>query len=272
MKGTDTVTKLKKMNISRVALCFNPADQDAQIVLVKSESGEPEKTPEEVIESEKATLSKTQETFNNFALPGMIFKTNRRLSGEQLKQAQERIFGQYEIMKSSGTPMILDDGMELVSVIEKSPVLANTNNSAIVPEDDDGGKVEVQECIKALVKQCNDSKVVPKSIKKNVAEVAKYHGVEGPNVDDDGSAGAFAEITAELRAVVDILKGLAISAAKPSMVAPAAPEAPKPAAAKPAPAKKSVNDERLGGLEKQFEKTRFLLLQALGRDPTPPGD
>ena len=46
MKGTDTVTKLKKMNVSRVALCFNPADQDAQIVLVKSEDGEPEKNPE----------------------------------------------------------------------------------------------------------------------------------------------------------------------------------------------------------------------------------
>ena len=217
MKGTDTVTKLKKMNVSRVALCFNPADQDADIVLVKSEDGEPEKTPE----------VKTEEV---------------------------------------ETP------------IEKSPVLANTDNTAMAPEGDDGGKDAVQNCIKSLVKQCNDSKVVPKSIKKNVAEVAKYHGVEGPNTDDDGSAEAFAEITAQLRAVVDILKGLAVSAAKPAMVAPAAPESPaaKPAAAKPAskpmPAKKSVDDDRLLSLEKQFDKTRFLLLQALGRDPTPPGE
>ena len=215
MKGTDTVTKLKKMNISRVALCFNPADQDAQIVLVKSEDGEPEKAPEEKPE-------------------------------------------------------------EVVAPIEKSPILANTDNTTNAPLDDDGGKDAVQNCIKSLVKQCNDSKVVPKSIKKNVAEVAKYHGVEGPNTDDDGSAEAFSEITAQLRAVVDILKGLAVSAAKPAMVAPAAPEAPaaKPAAAKPkpAPAKKSVNDERLLSLEKQFDKTRFLLLQALGRDPTPPGE
>ena len=276
MKGTDVVTKLKKMDISRVALCFNPADQDAQIVLVKSEDGEPEKTPDEAVEAEKAALIKTQETLNNFALPGLIFKTNKRLSDVQLKQLQEKLATQYELFKSDGTPMILDDGLEIVSGIEKSPVLANTDNTAMAPAADDGGKYAVQNCIKSLVKQCNDSKVVPKSIKKNVAEVAKYHGVEGPNTDDDGSAEAFAEITAQLRAVVDILKGLAVSAAKPAMVAPAAPEAPaaKPAAAKPkpAPAKKSVDDERLLSLEKQFDKTRFLLLQALGRDPTPPGE
>jgi len=223
MKGTDTITKLKKMNFSRIALCMNPADQDAQFVLVKTEDGEPEKTPEDVVE------------------------------------------------KKDG-----DESGEVLAPVEKSPSLANTDNTAMTTEEDGGGKAEVQECIKSLVKQCNDSKVVPKSIKKKVAEVAKYHGVEGPNVDDDGSAGAFAEITAELRAVVDILKGLAVSAAKPSMVAPAAPESPaaKPAAAKPkpAPAKKSIDDERLLSLEKQFDKTRFLLLQALGRDPTPPGE
>lgn len=223
MKGTDTVTKLKKMDVSRIALCFNPADQDADIVLVKSETGEPE-------QAEDAVAKEPEET---------------------------------------------------PAPVEKSPVLANTDNTSQVTNDDDGGKDAVQECIKSLVKQCNDSKVVPKAIKKTVAAVAKYHGVEGPNVDDDGSAGAFAEITAELRAVVDILKGLAVSAAKPSMVAPASPEPPaagkppvaaKPAAAKPAPAKKSIDDDRLDSLEKQFEKTRFLLLQALGKDPTPPSD
>ncbi len=236
MKGTGIVTKLKKMNISRVALCRNPADQDASFVLVKSEDEGPEVTP----------VEKTE-------LPGEV-------SAE-------------EAVKSGAvTPNEIRLHLDIPGIVQKSPVLANTDNAQQATNDDDGGKDAVQECIKSLVKQCNDSKVVPKSIKKNVAEVAKYHGVEGPNVDDDGSAGAFAEITAELRAVVDILKGLAVSAAKPSMVAPEPAAPAKPAAAKPAPAKKSIDDERVAALEKQFEKTKFLLLQAMGRDPTPPGE
>lgn len=298
MKDTNIVTKLTKLDISRIALCKSPADQDGNFVIVKSEDvdateglevepavDEVEKTDEvePVIEKEAETemIERLRENFNNLTQPGMIFKTNKRLSSAQLEQVTKQLQEQIRLAKETGSPVILHDGMdvafpgETTAEIEKSPVLANTQSdlgtaSHTETTNDDGGKEAIQACIKELVESCNATKIVPRKMKKQVASIAKYHGVEGPADDDGAESGAFAEVTSELKTVVDILKGFAVSMAK--FTVPASQSPAPAAAAKPAPAKKSTDedDERIARLEKGFEKARFALLQAMGKDPTPP--
>ncbi len=269
MKDTNIVTKLTKMNVSRIALCKTPADQDGLFVLVKSESGasETDKTEAEdkpaddsVEESvESAADSNSEEVANSAGETDVAVDLGKEFS-ETIANA---------IAKA------IDEAVK--SAIEKSPQMAYLGSDVNVgsngvgspnQETDDGGKKAIQNCINVLVKKCNESKTISKDIKMKVADIAKYHGVEGPSTDDDGSASAFAEITAELKTVVDILKAFAVSMPKLTQP-PAAPEAP---AAKPTPTKKSEDDPRILALEKGFEKVRFLLLQKLGRDPTPPSE
>lgn len=248
MKDTNIVTKLSKLDISRIALCKSPADQDGNFVIVKSEDvndGDAETPAEPVADG----VEKTDE---GLEVEPSIEKETEVEIGENLKAL---------IVKT------IEDCVR--ATIEKSPVISNTQNAlgGTVTEpipDDDGGKEAIQNCIKELVESCNATKIVPKKMKKQVADIAKFHGVEGPADDDGDEAGAFAEVTAELKTVVDILKGFAVSMAK--FTAPAS-QAPAPAAS---PTKKSTeDDERIARLEKGFEKARFALLQAMGKDPTP---
>lgn len=245
MKDTNIVTKLTKLDISRIALCKSPADQDGNFVIVKSEEsndGDDAAADDPVVDE----IEKTDDATAGAA------SVKIEMTDEVFAMIQKAI----------------DDGIK--AAIEKSPVLADTQSvlgaiSADPAADDDGGKEAIQNCIKELVKDCNKTKIVPKNMKKQVANIAKYHGVEGPVEDDGIEAAAFAEVTTELKTVVEILKAFAVSMAK----MPSQQAAPAPAA----PTKKSTaeDDERIARLEKGFEKARFALLQAMGKDPTPPG-
>ena len=126
----------------------------------------------------------------------------------------------------------------------------------------------MQACLKDLISECNDNKMVPKKVRKKIGEIAKYCGMEGPDEAADGED-VFANVTAELKAVVDILKGLAVSMAKPTTPEPAAPAA-KEAPAKPStPAKKELTPEeiRQAKLRKELDEVKFELLKAMGKDP-----
>lgn len=233
MRGTDIVTKLSNLDVSRIALCKSPADQDAVFVVVKSEDEVP------VIEKEESTVAAPEDTAAPVEEP----------AGESAPATQDEPVATPEVAKEETAP------------VEKSPVPSEsrTEEFSAAPADDG-----MKDCIKGLVDKCNESKVVPKGVLKMIGEVAKYHGVEGPDMDGED---AFAEVVAQLRAVVDIMKGLAVTMAKP---APAAPEPPAAPAAKPkpTPAKKSIDTVR----KEALEEVRFQLLKALGKDPCPPGE
>lgn len=234
MRGTDVVTKLSNLDVSRIALCKNPADQDAVFVVVKSEDEVP------VIEKEESTVAAPEDT----AAP------IEESAVESAPATQDEPVATPEVAKEETAP------------VEKSPVPSEsrTEEFSAVPADDG-----MKDCIKGLVDKCNESKVVPKGVLKMIGEVAKYHGVEGPDMDGED---AFAEVVAQLRAVVDIMKGLAVTMAKPAPAAPEAPAAPPAAKPKPAPTKKSIDTVR----KEALEEVRFQLLKALGKDPCPPGE
>lgn len=252
MKDTNVVTKLSKMDISRIALCRNPADQDGNFVIVKSEDGAPE-----VTEAVDETVEKQSE--ETPSEPEVV-----------VEKETETVAGEAPVISPEVAEFIqkaIADGIRVA--MEKSPVLAG---QPMVEDVEDGSveRVAIQACVKELVDECNAFKILPKAVRKRVAHIAKYHGVEGPSDEDGEDGSAFSEVTAELRTVVDILKGLTIALANKPEPSPAAaaPAAPAPAA-KPAPAKKSISDERAEMLEKSFEKAKFVLLQAMGKDPTP---
>ena len=241
------MTKLEKMQISRIALCKNPADQDARFVVVKSEDETP--VEPEKVDAEEALLADAEKE-----APADAPVTEPAIS----KEIQEYI------------NKAIEDGIK--AAIEKSPVPSANSSLAFGDQPEPDGKPEIQGCIKELVSQCNESRVVPKAIKKGIASVAKYHGVDGPSLEDDGEASAFSEISAELRAVVDILKGLTISMAR--QPAPA-PESPSPSpSAKPVATKKSNDEIKADTLaasrRSQLDSLRFELMKAMGKDPCPP--
>jgi hypothetical protein len=60
--------------------------------------------------------------------------------------------------------------------------------------------------MKTLVKACNESKTTPKDIKAQIAKVAKFHGIEGPDIVDDGTSGKFEEAIASINAVAGVLQ------------------------------------------------------------------
>ncbi len=271
MRGTGIVTKLSKLDVSRIALCKSPADQDAVFVVVKSEDAPIEETavPEEApVPAEAPVVEETpaeapaepqvsqegepevakEESEIKMDIEGgsVLFKTSKRLSEEEIQE----VIKQIRNIHCESAP------------VEKSPVLSESRTeefSATTADD------SMKDCIKGLVDKCNESRAVPKGVLKMIGEVAKYHGVEGPDMEGED---AFVEVTAQLRAVVDILKGLAITIAKPAPSAP--PEAASAPAAKPkpAPAKKSIETVR----KEALEEVRFQLLKALGKDPCPPGE
>lgn len=310
MRGTGIVTKLSNLDVSRIALCKSPADQDAVFVVVKSEDDAPVATEESTaaapveeapaapvadetatpVADETATPEATQDetiatpaeepevakeeiesvitvpsvSVGNVSMAGMVFKTSRRLSESQLKAVTADIHKQYEDFQKTGRPIVLQDGFDVVyAPVEKSPVISEsrTEEFSAAPADDG-----MKDCIKGLVDKCNESRAVPKSVLKMIGDVAKYHGVEGPDMEGED---AFVEVTAQLRAVVDILKGLAVVMAKPApAAAPPEPAAAPAAKPKPTPAKKSIDTVR----KEALEEVRFQLLKALGKDPCPPGE
>lgn len=239
MRGTDVVTKLSKLEVSRIALCKSPADQDAVFVVVKSEDD-----PVVAVEPEAP-------------------KVDVELAGDP---APEKPIADEPPKQEATEPEVAKE--EVVSEVAKEPVPSESRTAEFAPTSTDDG---MKDCIKGLVDKCNESRAVPKNILKMIGEVAKYHGVEGPDMEGED---AFAEVTAQLRTVVDILKGLAITMAKPAPAAPEAPEKPAspPAKPKPAPAKKSLDELRAEKHKAELAKVRFELLKALGKDPCPPGE
>ena len=159
MSDKKPVTKLSKMSFSRIAICANPADQDAMHVLVKSEDIPVETDAPATLDA--AAISK----MINEAVAEAISKVNAPIVTSMAGDV-------------SGT---------------QSP-------------DDDGGKAAIQECMKTLVKACNESKTTPKDIKAQIAKVAKFHGIEGPDIVDDGTSGKFEEAIASINAVAGVLQ------------------------------------------------------------------
>jgi len=235
MRGTDIVTKLSNLDVSRIALCKSPADQDAVFVVVKSEDEVPVETKEETPVAAPVEEVPTAPVAEEVPAPAAT-------QDEPVATTEEP-----EVAKEESAP------------VEKSPVPSEsrTEEFSAAPADDG-----MKDCIKGLVDKCNESRAVPKNVLKMIGEVAKYHGIEGPDMEGED---AFVEVTAQLRAVVDILKGLAVVMAKPAPAAPEPPAAPPAAKPKPAPAKKSLDTVR----KEALEEVRFQLLKALGKDPYP---
>lgn len=238
MRGTGIVTKLSKLDVSRIALCKSPADQDAVFVVVKSEDEVPAETKEET----------------PVAAP-----VDEPPAAPAAEEVQTPAATQDEPVATPEEPEVVK---EETAPVEKSPVPSEsrTEEFSAVPADDG-----MKDCIKGLVDKCNESRSVPKNVLKMIGEVAKYHGVEGPDMDGED---AFVEVVAQLRAVVDIMKGLAVTMAKPATQPDSPPAAAPAAKPKPSPAKKSIDTVR----KEALEEVRFQLLKALGKDPCPPGE
>ena len=252
MRGTNIVTKLSKLDISRIALCKNPADQDAVFVVVKSED-EPAATANAPVADEIAPVVETEKTETTEVVE---------------PKAEEVASPAIEISKEMKEfiEKAIADGIR--AAVEKTPIPAGQRTEEFPSSDNVEGKEEMQACLKDLISECNDNKMVPKKVRKKIGEIAKYCGMEGPDEAADGED-VFANVTAELKAVVDILKGLAVSMAKPTTPEPAAPAA-KEAPAKPStPAKKELTPEeiRQAKLRKELDEVKFELLKAMGKDP-----
>ena len=250
MRGTNIVTKLSKLDISRIALCKNPADQDAVFVVVKSEDESPADAP---VAEEAVPVIETEKTETTESIEPKI----EEVASPAIELAKE--------MKDFIEKAIADG---IRAAVEKAPIPAGQRMEEFPSSDNVEGKDEMQACLKALISECNDNKMVPKKVRKKIGEIAKYCGMEGPDEAADGED-VFANVTAELKAVVDILKGLAVSMAKPTTPEPAAPAA-KEAPAKPSTsAKKELTPEeiRQAKLRKELDEVKFELLKAMGKDP-----
>jgi len=263
MRGTNIVTKLSQLDISRIALCKNPADQDAVFVVVKSE-GEPATAAYasgntvpagDGVATDAAPSVDTEKT----EAPEVVEPESPAAETPAIELSKEM----REFIEKA-----IADGIR--AAVEKTPIPAGQRTEEFPSSDNVEGKDEMQACLKDLISECNDNKMVPKKVRKKIGQIAKYCGMEGPDEAADGED-VFANVTAELKAVVDILKGLAVSMAKPTTPEPAAPAA-KEAPAKPSTsAKKELTPEeiRQAKLRKELDEVRFELLKAMGKDPYP---
>lgn len=70
---------------------------------------------EQTINLEEAMYSRLNHKMSNYARPGMVFATKKRLNEIQLKQHIEAIMNQHRLAEHEGRPMVLHDEMELVA-------------------------------------------------------------------------------------------------------------------------------------------------------------
>lgn len=75
---------------------------------------------ENTAELEKEMFKRLRYTFNNYARPGLIFGTKKRLSDKQLEQQWGAIHSQHRLAEQSGNPMLVHDEMELLAGADRT--------------------------------------------------------------------------------------------------------------------------------------------------------
>lgn len=70
---------------------------------------------ENTIELENEMFKRLRHTFNNYARPGLVFGTERRLQPHQLTQQVAEILSQHRVAEHTGKPMIVHDNMKLLA-------------------------------------------------------------------------------------------------------------------------------------------------------------
>lgn len=75
---------------------------------------------ENTAELEKEMFKRLRYTFNNYARPGLIFGTKKRLNDKQLEQQWTAIHSQHRLAEQSGNPMMVHDEMELLAGADRT--------------------------------------------------------------------------------------------------------------------------------------------------------
>lgn len=228
-------TKLTKITWDRVSLCRNPADQDAKIVLVKSVDEEVPAAPE----PEAAPVETPAED------APVVSTELQKAIDDAVLAALSKMTNHPEIMAQAG---------------------------ASVPDDrpaDDGGKGAIQDCMRSLVKACNESRTTPKAVKTEVARIAKFHGIEGPELTDDGSSEKFAEAIAAMAAVTSTLQSVVAQVATANAASKPQPQQ-KSEDAVEAPAAPEISQDLLAAIQSNTQETRNfinMLRRDMGKAP-----
>lgn len=126
----------------------------------------------------------------------------------------------------------------VVAPVEKSPQSPNSMTS-LAPTVDDG-RDKVVEAVKALVKSATDW---PMDVRWNVAQIAKYHGVEAPDMKAAEAPPAGLDTAIQrLEQISGLLQQIVVAqASQPAVVTPA--PAAKPAGSGAKPVKKDGEDD-----------------------------
>lgn len=72
---------------------------------------------ENTIELENDMYARLRHNLSNFANPGLVFKTKKRLHPHMLAQLVNEIVAQHKLAEHTGRPMVVHDDMELISGI-----------------------------------------------------------------------------------------------------------------------------------------------------------
>lgn len=242
--------KVTKMQVMRIALCRKPAVPEAEFVLVKSAD------PDEQLCDHSSSSEGGDQTCRDTP-NGDVTKSNEDVN--VLVESTVELTVDQKIEKAVETA--------IQAVLSKMPTSAN-NGSPPWKFVEAEGAAEVQEAVKILVKTCNESTIVPRGVKELVGDIAKYHGVEGPDASDETM---FSEFVAQMKALLPVMQQMVVAMAKtqPAAVPPAAgPPAGGSAPAKPAPAKKSVDEVDLEKETKPEEVEEDESVAAAGKKKT----
>lgn len=225
--GELKLSKVTKMRVTRIALCKKPAVPEAEFVLVKSVDLDDqllEKTTDVDASSGSTGLQDTND--------GVKIDHASSTGGDQPVVAGDE---KAETTKLTTEQLIAKAVEEAVAAkLSKMPQLAGMGNPGWTFVDGEEAAA-IQKSITELVQTCNESTMVPRGVKALVGQIAKYHGVEGPDVSDET---VFSEFVAQMKALLPVMQQMVVAMAKAQPPAPAAPAAPAP---KPAATAKSVD-------------------------------
>lgn len=225
--GELKLAKVTKMRVTRIALCKEPAVQEAEFVLVKSADDE-EQLPD---------ATDTSTSSSSTGGDKEIGKVDE-IGGDAAKSVDNAP----ELTTELTTEQIIEAAVEkaISAKLSKTPVPAG---SGMLPASQAGWTfvdgeeaAAIQKSITELVQTCNESTIVPRGVKALVGTIAKYHGVEGPDVSDET---VFSEFVSQMKALLPVMQQMVVAMAKAQPPVPAAPAAPAPAAPKPAATAKS---------------------------------
>ena len=137
MRGSDVVTKLSKMEIDRIAICFNPADQDANIVVVKS-----------VENDEAAPLADVTKTVEE-----VVEELTKDVVADPLLEKETEVIKEPEALISKEVQEYITkaiaDGIQ--AAIQKTPVMAHNRQEEFLNPENTEGKEEIQKELPDLI-------------------------------------------------------------------------------------------------------------------------